>query len=113
MIGHSVPIRRLINLIDRTASSNLPTIITGETGTGKEITARAIHDRSARKGLFVPVNCAAIAESLFESELFGHEEGSFTGADRRRQGHIERTAERSFSTRLRRCGAMRRPSSCA
>jgi transcriptional regulator with PAS, ATPase and Fis domain len=90
MIGHSVPMRRLMNLIDRTASSNLPTIITGETGTGKEITAREIHDRSARKGPFVPVNCAAIAESLFESELFGHEKGSFTGADRRRQGHIER-----------------------
>ncbi len=89
MIGHSVPMRRLMNLIDRTASSNLPTIITGEAGTGKEITAREIHDRSARKGLFVPVNCAAIAESLFESELFGHEKGSFTGADRRRQGHIE------------------------
>ena len=90
MIGHSVPMRRLMNLIDRTASSNLPTIITGETETGKEITAREIHDRSARKGPFVPVNCAAIAESLFESELFGHEKGSFTGADRRRQGHIER-----------------------
>jgi two-component system response regulator HydG len=91
MIGHSVPMRRLMNLIDRTASSNLPAIITGETGTGKEITARAIHDQSARRGPFVPVNCAAIAESLFESELFGHEKGSFTGADRRRQGHIERS----------------------
>jgi DNA-binding NtrC family response regulator len=103
-----------MNLIDRTASSNLPTIITGETGTGKEITAREIHDRSARKGPFVPVNCAAIAESLFESELFGHEKGSFTGADRRRQGTSNGpTAVRSFSTRLRRCGAMRRPSSCA
>jgi Sigma-54 interaction domain/PLD-like domain len=54
-----------------------------------EITARAIHDQSDRKGPFVPVNCAAMAESLFESELFGHEKGSFTGADRRRQGHIE------------------------
>lgn len=90
MIGHSVSMRRLMNLIDRTASSNLPAIITGETGTGKEITARAIHDRSARKGPFVPVNCAAIAENLIESELFGHEKGVFTGADRRRQGHIER-----------------------
>jgi hypothetical protein len=60
-------------------------------GTGSaEITARAIHDQSARKGPFVPVNCAAMAESLFESELFGHKKGSFTGADRRRQGHIER-----------------------
>jgi transcriptional regulator with PAS, ATPase and Fis domain len=90
MIGHSVPMRRLMNLIDRTASSNLPAIITGETGTGKEVTAREIHRRSARRGPFVAVNCAAIAEGLFESELFGHEKGSFTGADRRRQGHIER-----------------------
>jgi transcriptional regulator with PAS, ATPase and Fis domain len=90
MIGHSVPMRRLRNLIDRIASTNLPAIITGETGTGKEITARAIHERSARKGPFVAVNCAAIAENLIESELFGHEKGSFTGADRRRHGHIER-----------------------
>jgi two-component system response regulator HydG len=90
MIGHSVPMRRLVNLIDRTASSNLPAIITGETGTGKEVTARAIHAQSARKGPFIPVNCAAVAENLIESELFGHEKGAFTGADRRRQGHIER-----------------------
>lgn len=90
MIGHSVAMRRLMNLIERTAFSGLPTLITGETGTGKEITARAIHERSARSGPFVPVNCAAIAENLIESELFGHERGSFTGADRRRQGLIER-----------------------
>ncbi len=90
MIGRSVPMRQLMNLIKRTASTNVPVIITGETGTGKEITARVIHDHSARKGPFVAVNCAAITETLIESELFGHEKGSFTGADRRRDGHIER-----------------------
>jgi two-component system response regulator HydG len=90
MIGRSVAMRELMNLIERTASTTVPAIITGETGTGKELTARAIHDHSARKGPFVAVNCAAITESLIESELFGHEKGSFTGADRRRDGHIER-----------------------
>lgn len=90
MIGRSVAMRRLMTLIERTASTKVPAIITGETGTGKEETARAIHEQSARKGPFVPVNCAAIAETLIESELFGHEKGSFTGADRRREGHIER-----------------------
>jgi len=77
MIGHSVTMRRLMNLIERTATSTLPVIITGETGTGKEVTARAIHDHSARQGSFVTVNCAAIPETLIESELFGHERGSF------------------------------------
>ncbi len=90
MIGHSVTMRRLMNLIERTATSTLPVIITGETGTGKEVTARAIHDHSARQGSFVTVNCAAIPETLIESELFGHERGAFTGADRRRLGLIER-----------------------
>ncbi len=90
MIGHSVSMRRIMGLIERTAPSNLPVIITGETGTGKEITAKAIHDRSGRTGPFVPINCAAIAETLIESELFGHQKGSFTGADRQRQGLIER-----------------------
>ncbi len=90
MIGRSVPMRQLMNLIKRTASTDVPVMITGETGTGKEITAKVIHDHSARKGPFVVVNCAAITETLIESELFGHEKGSFTGADRRRDGHIER-----------------------
>ena len=90
MIGRSAAMRQLMTLIERTASTKVPAIITGETGTGKEETARAIHDHSARTGSFVPVNCAAITETLIESELFGHEKGSFTGADRRREGHIER-----------------------
>jgi transcriptional regulator with PAS, ATPase and Fis domain len=90
VIGDSVSMRRLMNLIERTAFSGLPTLITGETGTGKEVTARAIHRCSQRAGPFVPINCAAIADSLIENELFGHERGSFTGADRKRQGLIER-----------------------
>jgi DNA-binding NtrC family response regulator len=63
MMGHSVAMRRVMNLIERTAPSNLPVIITGETGTGKEVTAKAIHDRSGRTGPFVPINCAAITNS--------------------------------------------------
>ena len=76
--------------IERVAPARVSVFITGETGTGKEVAAKAIHDRSGRTGPFIPVNCAAIIETLIESELFGHQKGSFTGADRRHQGLIER-----------------------
>ena len=77
-------------LVDQVAPSSASILITGETGTGKEIVARAIHDLSGRrKGPFIALNCAAIPETLIESELFGHERGAFTGADKRRAGCFE------------------------
>ena len=82
--------RRVFDLIDRLAPSELPASVLGETGTGKELVARALHARSPRcDGPFIPVNCAAIPESLMESELFGHEKGAFSGAERQRKGSFE------------------------
>jgi DNA-binding NtrC family response regulator len=90
MIGGSLPMKKVYNLIDKVARSDLTVLITGETGTGKELCARAIHEQSPRAGkVFQVVNCAGFQETLLESELFGHEKGSFTGADRRRIGHFE------------------------
>jgi transcriptional regulator with GAF, ATPase, and Fis domain len=82
--------RQVFDLVDRVAASELSATVLGETGTGKELVARALHARSPRRdGPFVPVNCAAIPESLMESELFGHEKGAFSGADRQRKGAFE------------------------
>ncbi|MBK9529510.1 MAG: sigma-54 factor interaction domain-containing protein [Acidobacteria bacterium] len=76
--------------IAKVAPTNATVLITGETGTGKELVARAIHKGSIRsKTTFLAVNCAAVSEHLLESELFGHEKGSFTGADKPRQGLFE------------------------
>jgi DNA-binding NtrC family response regulator len=90
MISGDPAMRQVFEMIERVAPSEAPVTILGETGTGKELVARAIHARSSkRQGPFIPVNCSAIAESLIESELFGHEKGAFSGADRARKGAFE------------------------
>ncbi len=90
LIGNSDAIRRLRDEIMDIAATDAPVLILGETGTGKEIVARCLHEFGSRcKGRFVAVNCGAIPETVFESELFGHEKGSFTGADQRRIGRFE------------------------
>jgi len=87
LLGHSQPMRQILDLIARVASSRSTVLITGESGTGKERIARAVHDLSDRKDKpFLVVNCGAIPESLVESELFGHEKGAFTGATSRKLG---------------------------
>ncbi len=90
IIGNAPALRALFRQMDRLAGSEITILIHGESGSGKELVARAIHEQSPRGGeTFVPVNCAAIPESLQESELFGHEKGSFTGATARRIGKFE------------------------
>jgi two-component system response regulator AtoC len=93
IVGKSPQITRLLKTIGSVASSDASVLITGESGTGKEVVARAIHHYSEREGLFLPVNCSAIVETLLESELFGHEKVAFTGADRRKPGKFELAAE--------------------
>ncbi len=90
MISRDPAMRQVFELVDRVGGSEAAVTILGETGTGKELVARALHARSPRRdGLFVPVNTSAIAESLIESELFGHEKGAFSGAERMRKGAFE------------------------
>jgi DNA-binding NtrC family response regulator len=90
IIGNSTPMKQVFSLIQRAASANITVSITGDTGTGKDLVAKAIHFNSDRKKFpFVPVNVAAIPKDLLESELFGHEKGAFTGAIARRIGKFE------------------------
>jgi len=89
IIGKSDAMQRIYNLIDSVARSNSNVLITGESGTGKELVAKAIHYESLRSDRpFVPIDCASMPEQLFESELFGHEKGAFTGAFERKAGQI-------------------------
>src|ERR1700683_3427594 len=90
LVGSSKAMREIFGLIEQIASFNVSVLITGESGTGKELVARTLHTLSARKARpFVAVNCAAIPETLIESEIFGHEKGAFTGAMERRTGCFE------------------------
>jgi DNA-binding NtrC family response regulator len=90
IVGESEPMQRVYNLVDMVADSAVNVLLTGESGTGKELVARAIHQKSTRaNGPFVTLNCGALPETLFESELFGYEKGAFTGAMTTKVGRFE------------------------
>jgi DNA-binding NtrC family response regulator len=94
LVGSSPEMKAIFQMIERVAPSNVSVLVTGESGTGKELVARALHDLSSRRTKpFVAVNCAAIPETLIESEIFGHEKGAFTGAIERRAGCFELAEE--------------------
>jgi DNA-binding NtrC family response regulator len=91
LVGRSVPMREIYTVIERVAPTELTILVTGETGTGKELVARALHKKSRRKdGPFVTLDCSALPPTLIESALFGHEKGAFTGADQAYAGVFER-----------------------
>src|ERR1700757_3345353 len=90
IVGSSGALQKVLSLVSKVAPTDATVLVTGETGTGKELVARAMHRRSHRSSrAFVCVNCAAIPRNLIASELFGHEKGSFTGALQRRLGRFE------------------------
>lgn len=93
LVGQSPAMRKLFSVIERVAPTDASVLITGATGTGKELAARAIHDLSSRhEGAFVDINCSAIPETLIEAELFGHQRGTFTGAHENRSGLFEKAS---------------------
>ena len=92
LIGTSANIQRITRSIDSLAPTGVDILLLGETGTGKEVVSRALHAYSGRSGPFVALNCGALPEPVFESEMFGHESGAFTGAARRRIGKVEYAA---------------------
>jgi len=90
LVGRSAAFLRMLELVSRVAGASVNVMLLGESGTGKDVVARAVHDLSPRaNGPFVPLDCSGLTETLFESELFGHEKGSFTGADERKRGLVE------------------------
>src|SRR5207253_9058805 len=90
IIGNSTALKHVLELVNTVASSDSTVLLLGETGTGKELIARAVHEHSRRKDrTFVKLNCAAIPTGLLESELFGHEKGAFTGAISQKLGRLE------------------------
>ena len=90
MVGHSLPFKQMLTQINRAAQSDISVLLQGETGTGKELVARALHDSSKRADKpFVVIECTGLNENLFESELFGHEKGAFTGATHAKKGLID------------------------
>jgi DNA-binding NtrC family response regulator len=94
LIGSSPRMQQVYDLVAKVAPTDAPVFVLGETGTGKELVAQTLHDMSRRqKHAFVPINCGAVSPTLIESELFGHERGSFTGAERSHRGHFERAHE--------------------
>ena len=115
LVAISPGMRQLNARIDKLAPTDLAVLITGESGSGKELVARALHERGPRHvHPFVAVNCAAIPDSLFESEVFGHERGSFTDAGQRRHGHFERAGEGTlFLDEIAEIPAPMQASSCA
>ncbi len=90
LVGNSPPFRKVLDMIDLVAGAEATVLITGESGVGKEVVAKAIQKKSSRADQpFITINCAALAENLLEAELFGHEKGAFTGAERHREGQLK------------------------
>ena len=96
LLGDSQAMEAVRSRLQRVAGTPLPVLLTGETGTGKEVAARRLHELSGRTGPFVPVDCAALSRSLVETELFGHERGAFTGAEQRRAGLVSEAEGGTF-----------------
>ena len=115
IIGTSPALLRTLGQVEKVADASASVLLLGESGTGKELFARALHFASPRRDKpFIKINCAAIPEALFESELFGHERGAFTGRSRRGPaGSSRRAGGPSSSMRSARCRQSFRPSSCA
>ncbi len=114
-IAHDAASLSVIALAERLAASNIPVLINGPTGTGKEVLSRFIHDHSARAGKpFIAINCAAVPEAMLEALLFGHQKGAFTGAANAAEGFFRAGSEARCSlTKLPKCRSVSRPSYCA